>query len=58
MLHTLYLISHPKIKNVSNQTYFKISKTEYKKTVNKNNSEINPFFINTLDFPNLTITKF
>ena len=58
MLHTLYLISHPKIKNISNQTYYKLSETEYKKTVNSNNSENNPYFINTNNFPNLTITKF
>ncbi len=54
----LYLIHHPKIFNVANQTYFKLNKTTFYKTVNSNNSSKNPRFINTENYPNLEIKKF
>lgn len=58
MSNQLYIIHHPKIKNVSNQTYFKISNTEYFKTVKKIDTIENPHFINTENFPNIEISKF
>ena len=57
----LYLISHPKIKNVSNQTYFFDSDLKiYYKTVqnSKNSTPQNPNVIFPEFYPNLTITKF
>jgi len=58
-LHQLYLIHHPKIFNLSNQTYFLNPKTKtYFKTVSSNNSNSNPFTINPKNYPNIKITKF